>query len=363
MLGYYMPTTIYFGKNCVKQNGSAMATLGKRACLVTGGSSSKKNGSLKDMKEMLDSLGIAYTVFDKVESNPSVETVRNAAAVAKEFGAQFIIGIGGGSPLDAAKATAVLCTNTIEDEALFANAYERPLPVVAVPTTSGTGSEVTQYAVLTNKKVGTKMGISTRETFPVLAYVDPMYTMTVNKRTTIYTAIDALSHAVEGYLSRKASPLSDMWAEESMKMIGRHLATLGEPLTYEGREDLMYASLLAGVVIAQTGTTLVHGMGYPLTYYKGLDHGLANGVLFPAYMREMTKWESEKVDTVYALLKVRNHEEFTQQLEALLDYHGSLTDEEIKAYTTLTMPTNAVKNTVGTITPEVVQELYRASHH
>ena len=122
------------------------------------------NGSLGDVETALKEAGITYHIFNEVESNPSVQTVRKAAQLGRDIGAEFVVGIGGGSPMDAAKAIAVLCTNDIEDSALFANQYTKPLPIVAVTTTSGTGSEVTQYAVLTNPAVGTKMGISTKET-------------------------------------------------------------------------------------------------------------------------------------------------------------------------------------------------------
>ena len=360
MFGYHMPVELYFGKDCIKEYGKEMARLGKRALIVTGSRSSRINGSLGDVETALKEAGITYHIFNEVESNPSVQTVRKAAQLGRDIGAEFVVGIGGGSPMDAAKAIAVLCTNDIEDSALFANQYTKPLPIVAVTTTSGTGSEVTQYAVLTNPAVGTKMGISTKETFPTISYADPSYTMGIKTETTIHTAIDALSHAIEGYFSRRSTAVSDMWAEESLRILGPRLGDLREELDYAAREDLMYGAVTAGIVISQTGTTLVHGMGYPLTYYKGLDHGLANGVLFPAYMELMQEYEPDKVEKVLDLLNLKDLAAFTDLLQYLQPERVELTEEEIEHYTRLTLPTNAVKNTAADITESIIKEIYRS---
>lgn len=161
MFAYYMPTKVFFGKACVAQSGDVLADLGRKALLVTGRHSAKVNGSQAAVVEKLDELGISWFLFDEVENNPSVATIRKAAAFASEKGVDFVIGIGGGSPMDAAKAIALVCTNELDDEHLFMGPYRKPLPIVAVPTTAGTGSEVTKVSVLTNPKAGTKQSINT----------------------------------------------------------------------------------------------------------------------------------------------------------------------------------------------------------
>ena len=252
---------------------------------------------------MLESLGIEWVLFDDVEANPSVETVRKGAELwAGRSGVDFVVGIGGGSPMDAAKVIALLCTNELDDAALFKGPYNAPLPIVAVPTTSGTGSEVTKISVLTNHSAGTKQSVKSPLLYPKLALADPSFTMDVPEAVTIDTAIDALSHAIEGYMAKASTPVSDVWAEEAMRFLGVHLTNLRGHLPYAVREDLMYASTLAGIVISQAGTTLVHGMGYPLTYYKGLSHGRANGLLLPQYMKLMEESMADKAERVWEIL-------------------------------------------------------------
>jgi alcohol dehydrogenase class IV len=358
MFTYEMPTKLFFGRDCIAQSGAALARLGKKALVVTGRHSAKANGSQQAVADVLEALHIFWVLFDEVESNPSIETVRRAAAIGRAEQVDFVVAIGGGSPMDAGKVIALLCTNELDDEQLFTGPYSKPLPIVTVPTTSGTGSEVTKAAILTNPHAGTKQSVANPLIFPTLSFADPAFTMGVSEAVTIDTAIDALSHAVEGYLARTATPVSDTWAEEAMCFLGSRLPALGGPLTYDVREDLMYGSTLAGIVIAQTGTTLIHGMGYQLTYYKGLTHGRANGILFPQYMKYMSETMPDKVDTIWELLDVSGLAEFTALIKKLMPDTVVLTKEEIDQFTKLTMPTKAVQNTSYDVTAELVAHSY-----
>lgn len=218
MFTYEMPTKLYFGKGCVAQSVADMAALGKKALIVTGRSSAKRNGSQDAVVAVLESAGLGWVLFDEVEANPSVETVRNGAELGRKEQVDFVIGIGGGSPMDAAKVIALLCTNDLDDEMLFTGPYGAPpLPIVTVPTTSGTGSEVTKISILTNHKAGTKQGVKSPMLYPKLSLADPSFTMGVPEHVTIDTAIDALSHAIEGYMAKDATPVSDVWAEEALR--------------------------------------------------------------------------------------------------------------------------------------------------
>lgn len=359
MFSYEMPTKIYFGRGCIDEAGDAFKTLGKKALLVTGRRSAKINGSQAAVEKALAREGIAWTVFDEVEANPSVETVRKGAEIGRQEHVDFVVGIGGGSPMDAAKVIALLCTNDVDDAALFSGPYNKPLPIVAVPTTAGTGSEVTKVSVLTNRRAGTKQSVTTPLIFPAIAFADPSFTMSLSETVTIDTAIDALSHAMEGYLSKTATPMSDVWAEEAMRFIGVRLTELRGELPYAVREDLMYGSTLAGIAIAQSGTTLVHGMGYQLTYYKGLSHGRANGLLLPQYMRLMEETMADKAERIWEILGFSGWEDFGTFMKDLMPDAPSLTDEDIEAFTALTMPTRAVRATAYDVTPEVVAQLYK----
>lgn len=358
MFTYEMPTKLFFGRDCIAQSGAALARLGKKALLVTGRHSAKVNGSQQAVVDVLEALHISWVVFDEVESNPSIETVRRAAAIGRAEQVEFVVAIGGGSPMDAGKVIALLCTNELDDTQLFNGPYNKALPIVAVPTTAGTGSEVTKAAILTNPHAGTKQSVADPLIFPTLSFADPAFTLGVSESVTVDTAIDALSHAVEGYMARTATPVSDVWAEEAMRFLGSQLPALGGPLTYDAREDLMYGSTLAGIVIAQTGTTLIHGMGYQLTYYKGLTHGRANGILFPQYMKYMSETMPDKADTIWELLDVSGLAEFTALMKQLMPDTVVLTQEEIDQFTKLTMPTKAVQNTSYDVTAELVAHIY-----
>ena len=359
MFTYEMPTKLYFGKGCVAQSVADMAALGKKALIVTGRSSAKRNGSQDAVVAVLESAGLGWVLFDEVEANPSVETVRNGAELGRKEQVDFVIGIGGGSPMDAAKVIALLCTNDLDDEMLFTGPYGAPpLPIVTVPTTSGTGSEVTKISILTNHKAGTKQGVKSPMLYPKLSLADPSFTMGVPEHVTIDTAIDALSHAIEGYMAKDATPVSDVWAEEALRFFGLHLTQLRGTLSYAVREDLMYASTLAGIVISQAGTTLVHGMGYCLTYYKGFSHGRANGLLLPQYMKLMEESMADKAQRVWELLGFAGSDDFEAFMKDLMPDTVTLSEEEIEKFTTMVMKTASVKATSYDVTAGVVARMY-----
>lgn len=360
MFTYEMPTKLYFGRGCVAEASADIKMLGEKALIVTGRHSAKQNGSQDAVVSTLESLGIQWVLFDEVEANPSVETVRKGAALGLQEHVDFVIGIGGGSPMDAAKIMALLCTNTLDDTALFEGPYLPPLPIIAVPTTSGTGSEVTKISVLTNHRAGTKQSVKTPLIYPKLALIDPSFTMNVPEHVTIDTAIDALSHAIEGYMAKASTPISDVWAEEAMRFLGVHLANLRGDLSYAVREDLMYASTLAGIVIAQAGTTLVHGMGYPLTYYKGFSHGRANGLLLPEYMKLMEESMSDKAERVWEILGFSGAADFQAFMKDLMPDEVVLTDEDVENFTAMTMKTASVNATSYDVTADVVAGIYKA---
>ncbi|AQS60023.1 iron-containing alcohol dehydrogenase family protein [Desulforamulus ferrireducens] len=344
---FRMPTRIFFGQHCVTEHSGDMAVLGKRALIVTGGSSSKKNGSLDDVISALNKEGISYEIFDQVEQNPSLNTVYQGGGQARKLQADFIIGIGGGSPLDAAKAVAILAVNDITPEELMAkNWVKDPLPVVAVPTTAGTGSEVTPYAVLTVDWAETKLTITGEKLFPVVSYLDGRYMLGLPWQVTVNTAVDALSHSIEGYLTKRATVITDLLALESIGTIGRLLRTMDpQHITISQREELLYGSLLAGMVIAQTTTTFVHGLGYPLTYYKGLPHGLANGILLKSSLAFIARAVPERVQRVIEALGCGDLQEVGELLQRVLTpVQLKLTAEELAFYAAKAMRSKNLAN-------------------
>ena len=390
---FYVPTDIYVEKACVKNHAKELLAVGKRALVVTGHSSAKVNGSLNDVTEVLNAGGVAYKIFDEVEENPSPDTVGKGAQIAREFGAEFIIGIGGGSAIDAAKAMAILLVNPSVNADELHKAPSHPLnhaPVVAVPTTCGTGSEATPVAIITNHKINLKKSIPHR-IFPVLALVDGKYLASAKKQLIVNTAVDALAHMVESILNVHSNMLNRMCPEYGLKLWGECKEALiasvaannatakciiagnaaqdaaqnasenAAPIDASLYEKLMYTSTIAGMSIAMTSTAVPHGMSYDLTLSKGTPHGPAVGYFLAAYVEICQKKVPNDVEKVLSLLGIKNIEEFAAMLRKLI---GTCTvTRELRDKFAAAMKVNRSKLDLvpGGITPEEVEYIYDKS--
>lgn len=349
-------TRVYFGEDCIVKNSNEISRLGKRALIVTGGRSAKASGALSDICGVLDGLNIEYEIFDKVENNPSLETVKAGGIAAKKADAGFVVGIGGGSPLDAAKAVAVLAVNDIAPEQLFSNDFKnKPLPVAAIPTTAGTGSEVTQYSVLVRRELRAKASFGTPETFPAVAFLDPRYTQSMPQDVTVNTAVDALTHCIEGYISKRSTPVSDIFAREGIRLFGRSLRRLKSGnIPCADRENLLYMSMLGGMVIAHTGTTFIHAAGYNYTIFKDIPHGRANGYLLSEYLKFNYEFAKDKIDDILCLMRMDSIDAFDADMKTLIGSAPVLGDTEISQYAATTA---AKKSTASNIRPVSAEEL------
>lgn len=292
---FELPTVVRFGRGAVRENAKLLA-LGKRAFVVTGANSGRKSGALGDALCALSAEGVAYEVYEGIGSNPNVSACRTLGQRARAFGADFIVGIGGGSPLDAAKAIAVFAANEIDEQRLFQYGYENGvLPIAAIPTTSGTGSEVTPWSIMTDDTAKTKRSFGGTLTFPRVALLDPTYTEKLPRAITFDTGMDAFQHCFESYLSMRATPATDALCLEALKRFSHCMQPLAEGKLEGIREELMLISMLGGMAIAQTGTTLMHAMGYPLTYFHDVPHGRANSLVLPAYVAALDAYRPERL--------------------------------------------------------------------
>ncbi|MDR3130325.1 MAG: iron-containing alcohol dehydrogenase [Treponema sp.] len=338
MMNYYMPTKIVGGENCLVENAPLLKELGKKALLVTGRTSAKKNGSLEDAVKALESNGQGYALFDQAPANPKPECAYEAAALARREACDFVIALGGGSPMDLGKAAAALAVNSIPPDSLFTTPIAKALPLAAVPTTAGTGSEVTQYAILTNDAAQSKSSLSSPALFPRAAFLDARYLLTLSRNASINTALDALSHAVEGMLGARASAFTDAAAKSCVRTFAECLPALksGRLEDPAVREKLLYAAAQAGMVIANTGTIVVHAMGYSLTYFRNIDHGRANGLLLGAYLRVVQRKEktvgADRVGGILDALGMKSLDEFDAALDALLGEREKFSAAEIEQY-------------------------------
>lgn len=326
-MNFYIPTKIHVQKDCVSTYMTELASFGTKALIVTGANSSKQNGSLKDVTEALSAQGVLYVIFDSIEQNPSLENVTKAAWVGKEENVDYVIGIGGGSPMDTAKAIAVLIANP-EKQAkdLYDPTPLKALPVVEVPTTAGTGSEATPYAILTLHEEKTKRSMA-QKVFPELALVDPGYLNFSNKDLLVNTAIDALAHLIESYLNTNSDPFNRMLSEYGLDLWGsvKEVLLIEDDPTEEEAETLALASTIAGMAISHTGTSLPHAMSYYLTYEKGIPHGNAVGIFLPAFIDLYE--DRSQVKTVLRLLEFRNEKSFFKFIDSLFDIVAIEQDE------------------------------------
>lgn len=340
----YMPTMVYNEKNCVANHSRELAGLGSRALVVTGKHSSRVNGSLTDVLGALEREKVPAVVFDGIEENPSVETVMRARALGRSEGVDFVIGVGGGSPMDAAKAIALMLGNPDREESFLytkAAAARPALPVACVPTTAGTGSEVTPYAILTRNVLPdivltalpeeraagqtpdfshlsrqTKQSISHR-IFPSLALVDTSYLQTSTRSGCVYTAVDTLAHLIESHLNTNTTDYSRFYSEMGLRTWARVKDKL---LRYEvGEEErrlLMNACTLGGIAITHTGTSLPHGLSYSVTCEMGLPHGKAVGIFLPGFLR--IYGDKEEAMRVLSLLDFGSEQSFSEYIRQLL---------------------------------------------
>ncbi len=344
---YFMPTKVITGKDCVRNNKELLKELGSKVLLVTGKRAAEITGAKKDMMDTLESVGVTCILFNKIEANPSIATVMEGMELAKQEKVSCIVAIGGGSAMDAGKAIALLAPNDLDQETLFDGPYLNPsLPVVAVPTTPGTGSEVTPYAILTDDTVQNKRNLSHETSFPKIAFLDAKYLEKLPKEVLCNTVVDALSHAIEGYLSKKATPISNVLAAESMRIIGSNLTALKSIPTREILEELLYSSMLAGIVIAHTGSTALHAMGYSLTYFKSIDHGRANGLLMTEYLRFVGTEHGEKIDGVLSYLGIKDLTHLQELLDLLLVPGPVIAEEELRKYVSIAIKTKNIANTL-----------------
>jgi len=279
---------IRFGCGAVSEVGEvAKKTGGKRALLVTDPVLAEMK-TAERIEKLLKNAGIQTWVFSEVEPEPSVETTDAAAELAREKGCDLVVGLGGGSSMDVAKAVGVLVTN--EGSAAryqgLGLVEKAGVPKIMIPTTAGTGSEVTFTSVLIRKSDGFKGGINDEKLFSDYSILDPELTVTMPPGVTAATGMDALIHALEAYVGRQASPFSDMFAEEALVRIGRWIrVAVKNGRDIEARSEMMLAALYGGIALANAGVGACHALSYPLGAVYGVGHGVGNALLIPYVAR------------------------------------------------------------------------------
>jgi alcohol dehydrogenase class IV len=274
-------TRLTFGPGALAEIGKIAQAAGLRKALIVTDAGLVRTGIPARVAAALMQSEVESVIFDTVEANPSIETVERALAAYRSQGCQGLVAVGGGSPMDAAKAVGVLATNPgkLLDYVGIGKVTHSPPPVIAIPTTTGTGSEVTQFTVISDHAQRRKVVIGGHLIPPSHALLDPELVADLPHGLLAATAMDALTHAVEAVISNFASPFTDGLALEAIRLIA---ANLPEPSKPEARAQLLYASTMAGMAFSYARTGLVHGMSHPLSAYYDVPHGLANAILLPS---------------------------------------------------------------------------------
>lgn len=282
-----IPTEIYYGENSLKKVGELAKKMGQHVLIVSDGVMVEL-GHVAKVTELLEAEGLLVSQYIGVNSEPTDEFVSEGLEIQIANKADVIVAIGGGSPIDAAKAIAVVASNGgyIGDYIQNRTPIMRePLPLIAIPTTAGTGSEVTNVTVITNTREQIKMMIKHLAFLPKVALIDPMMTMTSPKSVTAATGMDALCHGIESYISRIAHPLSQTFSLSAIELILNNIQTAyDEGDNLEARTNMALGALEAGIAFSNASVTLVHGMSRPIGAVFHVPHGISNSMLLPAVL-------------------------------------------------------------------------------
>lgn len=291
---YYIPTKIFFGSGMINKLGD-MKLPGKKALIViSSGTSMKKYGYLDKLCKLLEKNSCEYVVYDKIKPNPTYKNVMEGSEIAKKNNCDFVIGLGGGSSIDAAKSIAIMVTNEGDYWDYVHGGTgkglplgNKPLEIVAITTTAGTGTEADPWTVITKEDTFEKIGYGNNDTFPSISIVDPDLMMSVPKKLTAYQGFDALFHATEGYLANISNEISDMYALKSIELIGRSLArVVNDGNDKEARKDMALANTLSGFVESTSSCISEHSLEHALSaYHPELPHGAGLIMISEAYYR------------------------------------------------------------------------------
>ncbi|WP_320045736.1 iron-containing alcohol dehydrogenase [uncultured Ilyobacter sp.] len=282
-------------------------------------------GVVKKVQDIIEAGGVKYTTYLDVVPNPTIDIVNEATALYKECGATSIVALGGGSPLDVSKTVGVLAKygGKITD---YEGMHKVPgpiVPIIAIPTTAGTGSEVTASSVITDESRNYKFSIVSYETLPKYAVLDPELIMTAPASIASSCGVDALIHAIEAYLSRNASPFSDAMAEKAMELIGKNLRRFVEDRKDEEAAcGMMSGSNFAGISFAWARLGNVHAMSHPVSAFCHVPHGVANSVLLPTVMEFNALVDNGRYEKIYNYIREDN--------EAIKDFKPEMLVEELK---------------------------------
>ena len=313
---FILNETSYHGAGAIQSIVTEAQNRGFQKALVCSDPDLVKFGVTAKVTDLLDAAGLAYELYSDIKPNPTIDNVQNGVAACKAAEADYIIAIGGGSSMDTAKAIGIIITNpefadvrSLEGVAPTKNPC---VPIIAVPTTAGTAAEVTINYVITDEEKNRKMVCVDPHDIPVIAVVDPDMMATMPKGLTAATGMDALTHAIEGYITAGAWELSDMFHIKAIEIIGKSLRGAVDN-TPEGREGMALGQYIAGMGFSNVGLGIVHSMAHPLGALYDTPHGVANAIILPTVMEYNAPATGEKYREIARAMGVQGVDAMTQE--------------------------------------------------
>lgn len=296
---FKMPARVKFGEGISKQIGKVLTDMGYKKAFIATDKGIVAAGIIAQIEEGLKAYDFPYEVYDELIPDPTIEVVDEAADILRKSGADVVLAVGGGSPIDTAKAMCLLQTHEGSiREYLFGGTKtvtKAIMPLICIPTTAGTGSEMTAASVITNNQEKVKVSVTHENLIPKYALIDPMLQLGCPPFITATTGMDALTHAIESYVSNRANPISDAMGMQAIKMIGKYIRiATGSGSTVEARSQMAVASTIAGVAFMNGGLGVVHGIAQTLGAYVHVPHGVANSLLLPYCMERSVVGNFEK---------------------------------------------------------------------
>lgn len=372
---FSVPQDIIFGQGSLSKLPEVMKKMGSSHTFIISGPHLNKMGTVQTVKDILAEAGIACSAFTETEGNPSVETVDKATRAFKESGADSLIALGGGSPMDVAKAVGVLAKygGSITEYEGGGKVPGDIIPLVAIPTTAGTGSEVTAFSVITDHSRNYKLTVFSYKLIPAYAILDPDLITSLPASVAASTGIDAMVHALEAYISTAASPFSDAMAEKALELIGGNIrAFVANRRNVEAAEAMLAGSLFAGIAFSWARLGDVHAMAHPLGGFFNVPHGVANAILLPVVVDYNALADNGKYETIYRYIALNPEEYFTPDmladeircLTASLGIPKNLTEVGVTQDKIPAMAEDAMKSGNIAVNPRSttkadVEELYR----
>ncbi len=313
---FVLNETSYHGKGAIQEIATEAKGRGFKKAFVCSDPDLLKFGVTKKVLDVLDQAGLAYEIYSEIKPNPTIENVQTGVAAFKESGADYLVAVGGGSSMDTAKAIGIIIANPDFSDVVslegVAPTAKKSVPIFAVPTTAGTAAEVTINYVITDAAKNRKMVCVDPKDIPVAAFVDPDMMSSMPKGLTAATGMDALTHAIEGYITAGAWELSDMFHLKAIEIISRSLRAAVENDS-QGREDMALGQYVAGMGFSNVGLGIVHSMAHPLGALYDTPHGVANAIILPTVMEYNAQATGDKYKYIAQAMGVKGTEAMSQE--------------------------------------------------